>query len=47
VPGVAEGATRQTVGWRLDRERLAALITAVAPGVPVLDATSPDAAIEG
>jgi hypothetical protein len=37
VPGVAEGATRQTVAWRLDRERLTALVAAVAPGVPVID----------
>ena len=38
VPGVAEGATRQTVAWRLDRDRLTALVAAVAPGIPVVDA---------
>ena len=38
VPGLAEGATRQVVAWRLDRERLAALTAAVAPGIPVIDA---------
>jgi hypothetical protein len=36
VPGVAEGATRQTVAWRLDRERLTALVAAVAPAIPVI-----------
>jgi hypothetical protein len=43
VPGLDEGATRQVVGWRLNRERLAALTAAVAPGIPVIDA-SPDPA---
>jgi hypothetical protein len=42
LPGVAEGATRQTVGWRLDRERLTTLVAAVAPGVPVVDASAPE-----
>ena len=42
VPGLAEGATRQVVAWRLDRERLTALTAAVAPGIPVIDA-NPDA----
>ena len=37
VPGMAEGATRQTVAWRLDRERLTALVAAVAPAIPVID----------
>jgi len=49
VPGLAEGATRQVVAWRLDRERLTTLTAAVAPGIPVIDADS-DAqgpAIEG
>jgi hypothetical protein len=49
VPGVAEGASRQVVAWRLDRERLMALTAAVAPGIPVIDASA-DAegpAIEG
>ena len=39
VPGLAEGATRQVVAWRLDRERLKALAAAVAPGIPVIDAS--------
>ncbi len=39
VPGLAEGATRQVVAWRLDRERLTSLTAAVAPGVPVIDAS--------
>jgi hypothetical protein len=49
VPGLAEGATRQVVGWRLDRERLAALTAAVAPCVPVIDASADAAgpAVEG
>jgi hypothetical protein len=42
VPGLAEGATRQVVAWRLDRERLASLTAAVAPNIPVIDA-DPDA----
>ena len=49
VPGLAEGATRQVIAWRLDRERLTALTAAVAPGIPVIDASA-DAegpAIEG
>jgi hypothetical protein len=44
VPGLAEGATRQVIAWRLDRERLAALTAAVAPRIPVIDA---DADTEG
>ena len=44
VPGLTEGTTRQVVAWRLDRERLAALTAAVAPGIPVIDA---DADAEG
>ncbi len=40
VPGVAEGATRQVIAWRLDRERLTALTSAVAPGIPVIDASA-------
>jgi hypothetical protein len=39
VPGLAQGATRQVVAWRLDRERLTALTAAVAPCVPVIDAS--------
>jgi hypothetical protein len=38
VPGVAAGATRPIKGWRLDRERLAAITAAVAPGVPIVEA---------
>jgi hypothetical protein len=37
VPGVAAGATRRVSGWRLDRERLAAVLAVVAPGIPVTD----------
>ena len=49
VPGLAEGVTRQVVAWRLDRERLAALTAAVAPGIPVIDAgaDAEDPALEG
>ena len=39
VPGVVAGATRRVTGWRLDRERLAAVAAAVAPGVPIVDAS--------
>jgi hypothetical protein len=38
VPGVAAGASRKVTGWRLDRERLAAVTAAVAPGIPIIDA---------
>jgi hypothetical protein len=38
VPGVAAGATRPVKGWRLDRERLAAITAAVAPGIPIVEA---------
>ena len=34
VPGVVAGATRRVTGWRLDREWLAAVAAAVAPGGP-------------
>ena len=49
VPGVAEGATRQTVAWRLDRERLTTLVAAVAPAIPVIDTegTPTEAAADG
>jgi hypothetical protein len=40
VPGVAAAATRRISGWRLDRERLAAVTAAVAPGIPIVDASS-------
>jgi hypothetical protein len=38
VPRVAAGASRRITGWRLDRDRLAAVTAAVAPGIPVVDA---------
>ena len=44
VPGLDEGATRQVVAWRLDRERLTALTAAVAPCIPVIVA---DPGVEG
>ena len=48
VPGVAAGATRRVAGWRLDRERLAVVTAAVAPGIPVVDAsTGPGLGIDG
>ena len=47
VPGLAEGAIRQTVAWRLDREQLTAYAAAVAPGVPVIDVGSGGPAVEG
>jgi hypothetical protein len=48
VPGVAAGATRRIKSWRLDREQLAAVTAAVAPGIPVIDAgNDPDRRIEG
>jgi hypothetical protein len=40
APGVATGATRRIAGWRLDRERLAAVSAAVAPGIPIVDASA-------
>ncbi len=40
VPGVAAGATRRITGWRLDHERLAAVTAAVAPGIPIVDAST-------
>jgi hypothetical protein len=48
VPGVAAGATRRVAGWRLDRERLAVVTAAVAPGIPIVDAsTGPGLGVEG
>jgi hypothetical protein len=38
VPGVAAGGARPITAWRLDRDRLAALTAAVAPGIPIIDA---------
>jgi hypothetical protein len=40
VPRVTTWATRRITGWRLDRDRLAALIAEVAPKVQILDTTS-------
>jgi hypothetical protein len=37
VPRVPAWATRMISGWRLDRNRLAAVTAALAPGVPILD----------
>ena len=48
VPGVVAGATRRVTGWRLDRERLAAVAAAVAPGVPIVDASAgPGLGVQG
>lgn len=48
VPGVAAGATRKITGWRLDRERLAAVTAAVAPGISIVDAgTGSSPGVEG
>jgi hypothetical protein len=48
VSGVAAGAVRPVSAWRLDRERLAALTAAVAPAIPVIDAsTGPNPGVEG
>ncbi len=38
VGGVAAGASRRMTYWRLDRERLAAVTAAVAPGIPTIEA---------
>jgi hypothetical protein len=40
VPGVAAGAARRINTWRLDRQRLAAVTAAVAPGVPLIDTST-------
>jgi hypothetical protein len=48
VPGVAAGATRRITGWRLDREHLATVTAAVAPGILIVDAdTAASPGIEG
>ena len=48
VPGVAAGAVRPVTAWRLDRDRLAALTAAVAPGIPIIDAgTGPNQGVAG
>jgi hypothetical protein len=46
VPRVAAWATRKITGWQLDRGRLAAVLAAAAPGIPILD-TSASSSIEG
>jgi hypothetical protein len=38
LPGVAAAVARRITGWRLDRERLAAVTAAVAPGITIVDA---------
>src|SRR5579863_5387822 len=38
VPRVPAWVTRRIAGWRLDRDRLATVATALAPGVAILDA---------
>jgi hypothetical protein len=40
VPRVPAWATRTIRGWRLDRDRLAAAVAAVAPGVSILDTST-------
>jgi hypothetical protein len=40
VPGVAAGVARRVTGWHLDRERLAAVTSVVAPGVPIIDVST-------
>jgi hypothetical protein len=48
VPRVAAGAARKVTGWRLDRERLAAVTAAVAPGIPIVEAgAGPSLGVEG
>ena len=48
VPGVAAGAVRPVTAWRLDRDRLAALTAAAAPGIPIIDAgTGPNQGVAG
>jgi len=43
VPGVPTWATRRIIGWQLDPGRLAAVVSAVAPGVAIIDTTAPAA----
>lgn len=38
---IAPGMARTITGWKLDRERLAAVTAAVAPGIPIVDTCGP------
>jgi len=40
VPRVATWATRPITGWRLDRQRLAAVTAVAAPGIPIVDTST-------
>jgi len=40
APGSATPAAHKITGWRLDRERFAAVAAAVAPGVPIVEASA-------
>ena len=40
APGRATPAAHKITGWRLDRERFAAVAAAVAPGVPIVEAST-------
>lgn len=40
VPGVAAAVTRRITAWQLDRGRLADVTAAVAPGIPIVDASA-------
>jgi hypothetical protein len=42
LPRVSAADTRPIAGWRLDRDRLAAVTAVVAPGIPVTDLTAID-----
>jgi hypothetical protein len=42
VPRVATWATRKITSWRLDRDRLATVTSAVAPGIPIVDTSADD-----
>jgi len=40
APGGAAPAAHKITGWRLDRERFAAVAAAMAPGVPIVEASA-------
>jgi hypothetical protein len=40
IPHVPAWATRRIAGWQLDRDRLAATVAAVAPGVAIFDTSA-------